>query len=254
MSLIPVKVLTTEKVDDRLVFMTVEKPAGLTYKPGQFVRCALPLVENPQTDSDFIARPYSMASHPNDEELAFFIAKLPDGEMSPQMFDLNAGDTLYVDDTAWGMMTDMRLAKGETLLMMASGTGLASFLSFMKDDLWSRYDRVIIVHSVRKNIDHALTERILNEARGHENAFDFVSITTREPNVSKMNGFNQRLPELIESGEFEKMLGVELTPEKARVILCGNPDFVQAVKTQLKARGFTAPRRGQMGTLVSETY
>ena len=69
-----------------------------------------------------------------------------------------------------------------------------------------------------------------------------------------MSGFNQRLPELIESGEFEKTLGIELTPEKARVILCGNPDFVQAVKTQLKARGFSAPRRGQMGTLVSETY
>lgn len=254
MSLIPSKVLTTEKVDDRLVFMTVEKPTNLTYKPGQFVRCAIPLVEEPTSDADFIARPYSMASHPSDDVLAFYIAKLPDGEMSPQMFNLNAGDTVYVDDTAWGMMTDMRLAKGETLFLIASGTGLASFLSFMKDDLWSRYERVIVVHSVRKNIDHVLTDRFNELARGHENAFDFVSITTREPNVSKINGFNERLPALIESGEFEKNLNVELTPEKARVILCGNPEFVTAVKGVLKQRGFSAPRRGQMGTLVSETY
>lgn len=254
MSLIPCKVLTTQKTDDRLVYMTVEKPEGFTYKPGQFVRCALPLVDNPQSDADFIGRPYSMASHPTDNELAFYIAKLPEGEVSPQMFDLKVGDTLYIDDTAWGMMSDMRLAKGETLLMMGSGTGIASYLSFMKDNLWSRFDRVVVVHSVRKNADHALTERFEALAESHKNAFDFVSITTREANVSKMNGFNRRLPELIESGEFEKTLNVELTPEKARVILCGNPDFVQAVKTVLKARGFTAPRRGQLGTLVSETY
>lgn len=254
MSLTPVKVLTTQKANDRLIYMTVEKPQGLNYQPGQFVRCALPLIDNPQNDADFIGRPYSMASHPSEETLAFFIAKLPNGEMSPQMFNLEVGDTVWIDNAAWGMMTDARLAKGETLFMMGSGTGLASYLSFIKDDLWSRYDRVIVVHSVRKNEDHVLTDRFMELARGHENAFDFVSITTREPNVSKMNGFNRRLPELIESGEFEKTLGIELTPEKARVILCGNPDFVQAVKTVLKARGFTAPRRGQTGTMVSETY
>lgn len=254
MSLTPVKVLTAHQPTDFLVFLTVEKPAGLTYRPGQFVRCALPLKPDPKTDDDFIARPYSMASHPSDDTLAFYIAKMSEGEMSPQMFDLTAGDTLYVDDTAWGMMTDMRLMKGETLFLMASGTGIAAYLSFMKDDLWSRYDRVVVVHSVRENQDLALTDRFKALAQGHENQFDFVSITTREPNVSTINGFNRRLPALIESGEFEKTLGVELTPEKARVILCGNPEFVEAVKTLLKDRGFTAPRRGQMGTLVSESY
>lgn len=254
MSLIPCKVLTTEKANDRLTFMTVEKPEGLTYLPGQFVRCALPVKNEPRDEADFIARPYSMASHPSEDHLSFYIAKLPGGDMSPQMYDLQVGDTVWVDDTAWGMMTDTRLEKDRTLYLMASGTGLASFLSLIKDDPWSRYKEVIVVHSVRHAQDLFLTEKFETAAVGHENRFLFVPVTTRDEKPSKMLGFNQRLPEAIESGAFEALLERQLNPETSSVMVCGNPEFVKAVKATLKARGFTAPRRGNLGTLVSETY
>lgn len=254
MSLIASQVLSTEKFNERLVYMTVEKPTGLTYRPGQFVRCALPLTVSPQTDADFVSRPYSIASHPDEDVLAFYVAKLPAGEMSPQMFDLDVGDTLYVDDVAWGIMTDERLEKGKTLFIFASGTGLASFLAFLKDDPWNRYDEVIIVHSVRKAIDLCLTDKLQEAAQGHENQYRFVPVTTREEKPSKIGSFNRRLPDVIESGEFEKVLERPLIPSEARVMVCGNPEFVKAVKTVLKTRGFTAPRRGVLGTLVSETY
>ena len=254
MSLIPCKVLTTEKANDRLTFMTVEKPEGLTYLPGQFVRCALPVKNEPRDEADFIARPYSMASHPSEDHLSFYIAKLPGGDMSPQMYDLQVDDTVWVDDTAWGMMTDTRLEKDRTLYLMASGTGLASFLSLIKDDPWSRYKEVIVVHSVRHAQDLFLTEKFETAAVGHENRFLFVPVTTRDEKPSKMLGFNQRLPEAIESGAFEALLERQLNPETSCVMVCGNPEFVKAVKATLKARGFTAPRRGNLGTLVSETY
>ena len=131
--------------NDRVMFFSVTKPEGFTYRSGQFVRCGIALKENPQAEDDFLMRPYSLASHPGENKLSFYVARVLDGALSPKLFELKVGDTVYVDDTAYGLMLPERLEKGGTLFCFASGTGLSAFLSIVKNNPWERFDNVTIM-------------------------------------------------------------------------------------------------------------
>lgn len=241
--------------NERVMFVSVEKPAGFQFQPGQFVRLGIGLVDQPKTEGDCLMRPYSIASHPSEDKLSFYIARVIDGALTPKLFELKVGDTVYVDDTAYGLMLPNRLERGGTLICFASGTGLSAFLSVIKDNPWKRFDNVVVVHCARCADDITLTEAF-NEAvkrQNHEVNFRFIAATTREPDPSKCGEITRRIPEAIAQGEFEKM-GFTLTPQWVRAMICGNPGFVDGVKKALKDRGFTAPRGEKLGTYVAENF
>ncbi len=139
------------------------------------------------------------------------------------------------------------------LWLLATGTGLAPFLSMLQDfETWTKYQHIYLVYSVRTEAELAYVDKIHEDCRnfgeGHT-GFKFIPIITRDPQAD----LHDRLPVLIANGELEQAAGSVLNPETSHVMLCGNPAMVDDTKEALKARGLSMNRRGE-GNIAVENY
>ncbi|MDY0761713.1 ferredoxin--NADP reductase [Acinetobacter pittii] len=243
------KVLSVHRWTPTLFSFTMTRPAHFKFTAGQFARIGLKVGE------ELVVRAYSVVSSPFDETLEFFSIVVPDGAFTSNLQHLKVGDELYLEKIPYGYLTLARYQQPlpHDLWLLATGTGLAPFLSMLQDfDTWSKYQKINLVYSVRTAAELAYVDRIQEIAEtfgeGH-NGFKFIPIITRDPSAP----LHDRLPILIENGELEKSAGIELNPATSHVMLCGNPQMVDDTKEALKRRGLTMNRRG-VGNIAVENY
>ncbi|WP_447501152.1 ferredoxin--NADP reductase [Acinetobacter oleivorans] len=243
------KVLSVHRWTPTLFSFTMTRPAHFKFTAGQFARIGLKVGE------ELVVRAYSVVSSPFDETLEFFSIVVPDGAFTSNLQHLKVGDELYLEKIPYGYLTLARYQQPlpHDLWLLATGTGLAPFLSMLQDfDTWSKYQKINLVYSVRTAAELAYVDRIQeiaeNFGEGHI-GFKFISIITRDPSAQ----LHDRLPVLIENGELEKVAGIELSPATSHVMLCGNPEMVDDTKDALKRRGLTMNRRGE-GNIAVENY
>ncbi|MFA3128640.1 ferredoxin--NADP reductase [Acinetobacter pittii] len=243
------KVLSVQRWTPTLFSFTMTRPAHFKFTAGQFARIGLKVGE------ELVVRAYSVVSSPFDETLEFFSIVVPDGAFTSNLQHLKVGDELYLEKIPYGYLTLARYQQPlpHDLWLLATGTGLAPFLSMLQDfDTWSKYQKINLVYSVRTAAELAYVDRIQEIAEtfgeGH-NGFKFIPIITRDPSAP----LHDRLPILIENGELEKSAGIELNPNTSHVMLCGNPQMVDDTKEALKRRGLTMNRRGE-GNIAVENY
>ncbi|RSN99004.1 ferredoxin--NADP reductase [Acinetobacter pittii] len=243
------KVLSVHRWTPTLFSFTMTRPAHFKFTAGQFARIGLKVGE------ELVVRAYSVVSSPFDETLEFFSIVVPDGAFTSNLQHLKVGDELYLEKIPYGYLTLARYQQPlpHDLWLLATGTGLAPFLSMLQDfDTWSKYQKINLVYSVRTAAELAYVDRIQEIAEtfgeGH-NGFKFIPIITRDPSAP----LHDRLPILIENGELEKSAGIELNPASSHVMLCGNPQMVDDTKEALKRRGLTMNRRGE-GNIAVENY
>ncbi|MFW6762781.1 ferredoxin--NADP reductase [Acinetobacter pittii] len=243
------KVLSVHRWTPTLFSFTMTRPAHFKFTAGQFARIGLKVGE------ELVVRAYSVVSSPFDETLEFFSIVVPAGAFTSNLQHLKVGDELYLEKIPYGYLTLARYQQPlpHDLWLLATGTGLAPFLSMLQDfDTWSKYQKINLVYSVRTAAELAYVDRIQEIAEtfgeGH-NGFKFIPIITRDPSAP----LHDRLPILIENGELEKSAGIELNPNTSHVMLCGNPQMVDDTKEALKRRGLTMNRRGE-GNIAVENY
>jgi ferredoxin--NADP+ reductase len=243
------KVLSVHRWTPTLFSFTMTRPAHFKFTAGQFARIGLKVGE------ELVVRAYSVVSSPFDETLEFFSIVVPDGAFTSNLQHLKVGDELYLEKIPYGYLTLARYQQPlpHDLWLLATGTGLAPFLSMLQDfDTWSKYKKINLVYSVRTAAELAYVDRIQEIAEtfgeGH-NGFKFIPIITRDPSAP----LHDRLPILIENSELEKSAGIELNPATSHVMLCGNPQMVDDTKEALKRRGLTMNRRGE-GNIAVENY
>lgn len=243
------KVLSVHRWAHNLFSFTMTRPAHFKFTAGQFARIGL------MVNGELVVRAYSVVSSPFDENLEFFSIVVPDGAFTSNLQHLEIGDELYLDKTAYGYLTLARyqLPLAHDLWLLATGTGLAPFLSMLQDfETWTKYQHIHLIYSVRSTAELAYVDRIQEIAEsfgeGHT-GFKFVPIITRDPNAT----LHDRLPILIENGELEKVVGLSLNSATSHVMLCGNPQMVEDTKDALKQRGLTMNRRGE-GNIAVENY
>ncbi|MHC3122199.1 ferredoxin--NADP reductase [Acinetobacter sp. GN11] len=243
------KVLSVHRWTPTLFSFTMTRPAHFKFTAGQFARIGL------KVGDELVVRAYSVVSSPFDETLEFFSIVVPDGAFTSNLQHLKVGDELYLEKIPYGYLTLARYQQPlpHDLWLLATGTGLAPFLSMLQDfDTWSKYQKINLVYSVRTAAELAYVDRIQEIAEtfgeGHV-GFKFISIITRDPSAQ----LHDRLPVLIENGELEKVAGIELSPATSHVMLCGNPEMVDDTKDALKRRGLTMNRRGE-GNIAVENY
>jgi len=243
------KVLSVHRWTNNLFSFTMTRPAHFKFTAGQFARIGL------KVGDDLVVRAYSVVSSPFDETLEFFSIVVPDGAFTSNLQHLEVGDELYLEKIPYGFLTLARyqVPMPHDLWLLATGTGLAPFISMLQDfETWSKYSSITLVYSVRTASELAYVERIQEIAdsfgEGHT-GFKFVPIITRDPNAP----LRDRLPVLIENGELEQAVGISFNPETTHVMLCGNPQMVDDTKDALKARGLTMNRRGE-GNIAVENY
>ena len=147
-----------------------------------------------------------------------------------------------------------RIPGGDTLWLLATGSGLSPFASIVRSSaVWDAWKDIVLVESVRK-IEEAALARELVLSLPADRRPKLIVTTTREEDPARQGDLTGRIPELLKSGELEKAAGREITPEKSRLMLCGNPDFIADARATLKARGIVSPRFGKPGQLVVENF
>lgn len=236
--------------DTLFSFKTTRDP-GLRFANGQFVMIGL------QAESRPLLRAYSIASANHEEHLEFFSIKVPNGPLTSRLQHLQPGDEIFVSRKPTGTLIIDDLRPGRNLFLLSTGTGLAPFLSIIKDpETYERFDKVIVTHGVRSVSELAYADMIERELPEHEFLGDYVrDKLLYYPTVTREDFRNQgRLTSLIESGQLCRDLGLPpLDAAQDRAMLCGSPAMLKDLADMLDARGFVvSPHIGAAGDYVIE--
>ncbi|GAA4327985.1 ferredoxin--NADP reductase [Pigmentiphaga soli] len=243
-------------VPGKLFSFRTTRDRAFRFAPGQFARLGLR-----REDGEAVWRAYSIVSATHDDFLEFFSIVVPGGEFTSRLEHMREGDPILVEKTAYGFLTTAAFPQGEDLWMLASGTGLAPFLSVLQDlEVWDSYRHLILVHSARTAEELAYRDMI-EGLREHE----YFGALCREqpgklvylPSVTREHvagALDRRITALLADGTLERAAGVALDPSRSRVMLCGNPAMVADLRKELAGRGFGASRRGKPGNLAVENY
>lgn len=247
---------THEWVPGKLFSITVSRPEGFEFKAGQFARLGLPAPDQPDGDPA-VWRAYSLVNAPHQSPLEFYAIVVPDGEFSPRLARLEAGDPIYIDRTLFGFLTIDRFEPGGTLWLMATGTGVSAYLSMLHDPAtWSTFEHIILVHGVRTCAELTYADQIASWQAGSGSApfkarFTYLPIPTQE---SLSDTPRARITTLIENGQLETLAKTPFDPTTHKIMLCGNPAMVTDARNLLKTKNFVAGRRGVPGNLAVENY
>ncbi|HYC35138.1 MAG TPA: ferredoxin--NADP reductase [Usitatibacter sp.] len=238
---------------DNLFSFRTTRDRGYRFVPGQFARLGVPGAAEGST----VWRAYSIASASHDEHLEFFSVVVPNGAFTSRLSKLREGDPILVERKSYGFLTTDRFQEGRDLWMLATGTGLAPFLSILHDfETWQRYDNLVLVQSVRTEKELAYEELIRGFDQSEHYAefahkLRYARIVTREP---VPGAFGERVTKLLGNGVLEKNLGLALGHNRSRIMLCGNPEMVEDCRALLTERGYRMSRRGDPGHLAVENY
>ena len=250
-SLITERVLSVHHWNDSLFSFRTTRDPGLRFENGQFVMIGLDVNGKPLT------RAYSIASPNYEEHLEFFSIKVPDGPLTSRLQHLRPGDPIVVSKKPTGTLVLHDLNPGKRLYLLATGTGLAPFLSVIQDpETYERFEKVVLVHGVRFVSELAYTDFITRELPQNE----FFGEQVREqliyyPTVTREPFRNTgRITHVIESGRLFADIGLlALDPAQDRVMICGSQAMNKDCCDLLDAHGFQmSPRIGVAGDYVIE--
>ncbi|MBM7335117.1 MAG: ferredoxin--NADP reductase [Alcanivorax sp.] len=237
--------------NDTLFSFTTSRDPGFRFKNGHFTMIGLE-----QEGGRPLLRAYSIASANYEEELEFFSIKVPDGPLTSQLQKIQPGDKIYVSRKPTGTLVADHLRPGKRLWLLSTGTGLAPFMSIIKDpEIYDQFDQVILTHGVRYTSELAYREIIENELPNNEffgeyvrNQLLYYPTVTREPYRNK-----GRLTDLMTSGKIFEDLNLP-TPnlDEDRFMLCGSPAMLKDLTDILDGWGFRESRGGHAHEYVIE--
>ncbi|HZE91567.1 MAG TPA: ferredoxin--NADP reductase [Rhizobacter sp.] len=224
-NLFEARVLSVHHWTDRQFSFTCTRDPGFRYQSGQFTMIGLPVDGKP------LLRAYSMVSPHYEEHLEFLSIKVQDGPLTSRLQHIRVGDTVLIGRKASGTLLLQNLLPGKTLYLLSTGTGLAPFMSVIRDpDVYDQFEKVVLVHGCRQvnelAYDQVITQELpANEFFGEQvtNQLLYYPTVTRE--AFRHTG---RIPVLLETGKLPADLGLPpIGGEYDRFMLCGSPEMLK---------------------------
>ncbi|WP_286239031.1 ferredoxin--NADP reductase [Neptuniibacter halophilus] len=244
------EVLSVHHWNDSLFSFTTTRDPGFRFKNGHFTMIGLEHEGRP------LMRAYSIASANYEDQLEFFSIKVPDGPLTSKLQNITVGDKILVSRKPTGTLINDHLLPGKRLYLISTGTGLAPFMSIIKDpEIYEQYDQVILTHGVRHLSELAYSDVIQEHLPGNEYFGEMVADKLRYyPTVTREPFRNQgRLTDLITSGKLTDDLGLPpLNTAEDRFMICGSPSMLQDCCDILDEMGFIEARHGDLGHYVIE--
>ncbi|MBI5132437.1 MAG: ferredoxin--NADP reductase [Rhodopseudomonas palustris] len=244
------RVLSVRHWTDRLFSFTTTRDSGFRFRNGEFTMTGI------KVDGRPLLRAYSVASPNYEETLEFYSIKVPNGPLTSRLQHLKEGDTIIVGRKATGTLVIDNLREGKNLYLLATGTGVAPFLSIIRDpETYERFEKIVLVHGCRQIAELAYGEQMVTALQEHEflggdvkAKLIYYPTVTREPFVHE-----GRISKLMDSGQLHADIGLpSLDKARDRVMLCGSTQMMIDLKTRLADLGFEEGNHGEAGDFVLE--
>ena len=244
------RVLSVHHWTDRLFSFTTTRDASLRFANGHFTMIGL------RVDGKPMLRAYSIASANHEDHLEFLSIKVHAGPLTSRLQHIQVGDPIIVGRKPTGTLVIDYVLPGKRLYLFGTGTGLAPFLSIVRDPAtYEKFEQIILVHGVRTADELAYHDLLVEHLPSHEFLGDLVSQQLRYyPTVTRQSYRNMgRVTTLIESGKLFADLGLPpLSPDHDRAMICGSPAMLRDLKHLLEQRGFKEGNTSTPGDFVIE--
>lgn len=244
------KVLSVHHWTDRLFSFTCTRNSSLRFENGQFCMIGI------EVDGKPLLRAYSIASANYEEHLEFLSIKVPDGPLTSRLCHMQVGDTVLIGRKPTGTLVLSNLTPGRNLYFFSTGTGLAPFMSLVRDpDVYENFEKIILTHTVRTKDELAYHHYLLKDLPNNEFLGEYVkekliyypTVTREEYPV------RDRITTLIKNGKlFSDIQLPVMDPEHDRAMICGSPAMLAETKSILESKGFIEGSGSSPGSFAIE--
>lgn len=254
-----------EDLGPRLALLRVRPDAGAIgdFEPGQFVQLGLPMDPSTPLEGPAAARPgrvrmhkrsYSIASAPASRtEVELYVARVDAGRFTPLLWGLRPGDRVWLDLEPRGFFTLARVPPERDLVLVATGTGIAPYVSMLRHHAGSeRWRRAVVIHGVRRPDELGYRAELAARA-ARDPRVAYVPVVSRPEPADAWTGLAGRVQVALEPARL-RALGVELDPERTHAFLCGNPEMIRDVRALLAPFGYRPDALETPGSLHFEKY
>jgi len=243
-------VLSIHHWTDKLFTFTTTRDPSLRFSNGHFTMIGLRVNEKP------LLRAYSIVSANYEEHLEFLSIKVADGPLTSRLQHIQVGDSIIVGRKPTGTLLIDYLLPGKRLYLLSTGTGLAPFMSIIRDPAtYEAFEQVVLVHGVRQADELAYHDLVVEHLPQHEFLGEMVSKQLLYyPTVTRESYRNMgRVTHLMETGKmFDDLKLPALDPLNDRVMICGSPAMLKDLKVMLEGRGFKEGNTSKPGDFVIE--
>jgi ferredoxin--NADP+ reductase len=235
------------------------------YKAGQFVALGLPAKAErcPEATEEhtehedpekIIKRAYSIASSSSQDHIEFYITLVHSGSLTPRIFNLKHGDRIMMGKKAAGMFTLDEISPDQNIVMIATGTGLAPYMSMLRSNALKRQGKIMVIHGASNSWDLGYSSELELLQTMFENFSYYPTITEPEKEPAGWNGDTRFIEEIWKDGVAEKAWGFRPAAENTHIFLCGNPNMVKGMTGLLEEDGFKLHSRKEPGQIHSEVF
>jgi ferredoxin--NADP+ reductase len=239
--------MITEKVtwvhhwSDRTFSFKTTRSETFRFYAGEFAMIGL------RSNNRNILRAYSVVSPPWKEELEFLSIKIQDGDLTSKLQHIKEGDEVILAEKTTGTLRNDALVKGGELYMLATGTGLAPFMSLIRDiETLETWDKIHLIHSVRDGKDLAYTKDLSDYFK--ESEPDIHELIKEKlfykPIITGLG--DKRITQQLTEGE------IKVNTNLDKIMLCGNLEFNQEVTDWCVSKGMVEGSLREPGTFVIE--
>lgn len=217
---------------ESLFRIRTERPSSFRFTAGEFTMVGMEGTPK---------RAYSLTSGPYDDYLEFYSIKVPDGPLTSRLRHIRVGDYLEVSEKTTGTLTLANLELGGNLWLLATGTGIAPFISILRDPTtYDHFDSIHVYWSVRKAQDLQSYDSFLQQQD-----VKYTPTVTQDPT---WQGHNKRITTFIRAGQIVP----NLEPSEHKIMICGSLEFNREVAEMFDGWGFSQGTNKRAGNFVQE--
>lgn len=247
-------IIERENINPELMILKIRPDSGVItpFEPGQYGEIALPeLIKSVKLER----RAYSIASAKNTtDHYEFYLVCVPDGAVTSRLWELSKGDRVWLGPKVKGKFTLEPVPADSDIIAIATGTGLAPFVSMYRSYRGTnRWRSFTILHGVRHTRDLGYADQF-NQWAAEDSSFFYIPTVTRAAAEDNWSGHAGRVNTVFEDGTYEKVTGRPFGPTRCQVFLCGNPAMIDSMELFLLGRGFKLHSKKDPGQIHLERY
>ena len=234
MAILKEKVIDIHHWTDKTFSFKTTRNVSFRFKNGEFAMIGLEIDDKP------LLRAYSVVSPNHEDHLEFLSIKVPNGPLTSKLQHIDINNEILINSKSTGTLVCDYLLPGRNLYLFSTGTGLAPFMSIVRDpETYEKFENVILTHTVRtikelaykdllQNLNHDDTYSYVTKGK-----FEYFNTVTREKweRTGRITEWikNKNLWDAVKKEKFD--------PELDRVMICGSEEMTYELKKIFESFG-----------------